>query len=318
MEFEFELALCSHLEERTSWLPARQLGAAVADPGSRIMDICAVVPTDAVAKRAQITAEAIPAAAIHSDVGVGEAVFWKEGFACAPERARRATERAIDIGFFEVERRGGRTYVRRAARYPAWVDRLIAIENKPDLGSPGALERQLRHDASLALFDEVVLATTSYVTRAHLNRIPDPIGVWRFDPSEGEREIVREPATLPTAETGVELRDRRPLRTDVAFVDPAAKARRRTAIAERAYGKGWRTYGWPGCTRCTATSDGQPRCGYHQRVVDPASDCGADCPKYESDSRADVDVSALRDARTPWVRDPGGVDRRQAGLDQFS
>lgn len=317
MEFGFELALCSHLEEQTSWLPARQLGAAVADPGSRIMDICAVVPTDAVARRAQITAEAIPATAIHSDVGVGEAVFWKEGFACEPGRARRATERAIEIGFFEVERRGGRAYVRQAARYPEWVDRLIAIENKPDLGSPGALERQLRHDASLALFDEVVLATASYVTRAHLNRIPDPIGVWRFDPDEGEREIVREPATLPVSETGVELRDRRPLRTDVDFVDPAAKARRRTAIAERAYGKGWRPDEWPGCGHCTATPDGRPQCGHHRRVVDPAADCGVDCPAYDPDSPPEVDVSALRDARTPWVRDPAGFDRRQAGLDQF-
>jgi hypothetical protein len=317
MEFGFELALCAHLEERTSWLPARQLGAAVADPGSRIMDVCAVVPTDAIDDRARITHETIPTAAIHSDVGVGEAVFWKDAFDCSPGRARRATDRAIEVGFFEAERRGGRRYVRRAARYPDWVDRLVGIENKPDLGAPGALERQLRHDASLALFDEVVLSTGSYVTRAHLNRIPDQIGVWRFDPDTGEREVVREASPLPVADTGVEPRARRSLRTDVAFADAAAKARRRTTIAERAYGKGWRTYDWPACRHCTATDDGRPFCRYYARVVDPAADCGDDCAGYAAGEQPVVDTEALRAARTSWVHEPTGVDRRQAGLDRF-
>jgi hypothetical protein len=318
MEFAFELALCAHLEKHTDWLPARQLGGAVADPGSRIVDVCAVVPTDEVATRARITDAAIPAAAIHSDVGVGEAVFWKDAFECGPGRARRATERAIEVGFFEPERRGGRQYVRQAARYPDWVDRLVGIENKPDLGSPGALERQLRHDASLALFDQVVLATESYVTRAHLNRIPDPIGVWRFDPDTDERTVVREPDTLDVSTVGVEPRERHPLRTDLAFVDPTAKTRRRTAIAERAYGKGWRTYDWPGCDRCVATADGRPHCEYYARIVDPAADCGPACGGYVAGDQPGVDVETLREERTPWVRDPDGVDRQQAGLDQFS
>lgn len=317
MEFGFELALCASLEDHTSWLPARQLGAAVADPGARIMDICAVVPTEAVADRAQITATSIPAPAVHSNVGVGEAVFWKDSFACGPGRARRATDRAIEVGFFETERRGGREYVRQTTRYPDWVDRLVGIENKPDLDSPGALERQLRHDASLALFDEIVLATQSYVTRAHLNRIPGPIGVWRFDPETGTRTVVRDPVSLPVGETGIEPREQRSLRTDVSFVTPEAKARRRTAIAERAYGKGWRTYQWPGCQRCTATTDGRPDCEYYDRVVDPAADCGTACSGYVPADPPEIDREDLRDTRTQWVRDPTGVDRRQAGLDQF-
>lgn len=317
MEFGFELALCAHIEAHTSWLPARQLGAAVADPGSRIIDVCAVVPTDAVSERARITDESIPAAAIHSDVGVGRAVFWKEGFDRSAGRARRATDRAIDVGFFEAERRGGRQYVRQAVRYPDWVDRLIGVENKPDLDSPGALERQLRHDASLALFDEVVLATASYVTRAHLNRIPDQIGVWRFDPETGEREVVREASALPVREPGVEPLERRPLRTEIEVVDPDAKARKRTAIAERAYGKGWRPDEWPACAHCTATTDGRPECAYYDRVVDPAADCGPDCSGYRAGDPPEVDTDALRESRTPWVRDPAGVDRRQTGLDWF-
>jgi len=85
-----------------------------------------------------------------------------------------------------------------------------------------------------------VLATASYVTRAHLNRIPEAVGVWRFDPDTGEREVVRESTPFEPDAPGVEIREERALQTDVALVDPAAKARKRRRIAERAYGKGWR------------------------------------------------------------------------------
>lgn len=317
MEFAFELALCAHLEETTGWLPARQLGAAVAEPGNRIIDVCAVVPGDEFDDRARITSEALPVAAVESDVGVGEAVFWKDAFDCHPERARRATDCAVDLGFFEAERRGGRRYVRRTARYPDWVDRLVGIENKPDLGTPGDLRRQLRLDASLALFDEAVLATESYVTRAHLNRIPDPIGVWRFDPETGEREVVREPARLPVEEPGIEPLERRSTRTDVEIVDAERKANRRRRIAERAYGKGWRTYEFPACANCEATGDGRPRCAHFDRVINPAETCGEECVEYEAADPSAVDVDALRAARTPWVDDPAGTVREQAGLDKF-
>lgn len=317
MEFAFELALCSHLEARTEWLPARQLGAAVSEPGNRIIDICAVVPGPEFDDRTRITSESIPVTAIESSVGVGEAVYWKDAFDCHPDRARRATERAIDVGFFEAELRGGRQYVRRTTRYPDWVDRLVGIENKPDLGEPGDLERQLRLDVSLALFDEVVLATESYVTRAHLNRIPDAVGVWRFDPETGEREVIREPTRLAVDGPGVELLDQHPLRTDVDIVSPEAKASRRRRLAERAYGKGWRTYDLPACANCSVSDDGRPRCAHFDRVVDPASECGEGCPGFEAGTAAELDVEGLRDARTPWVADPEGLAREQVGLDRF-
>ena len=318
MEFGFELALCAHLEEATDWLLARQLGASVAVRGGRIIDICAVEPGPEFDDRVAITGESIPALAIESDVGTGSARYWKDAFDCHPGAARRATDRAVEVGFFESERRGGRDYVRRAVRYPdGWFGRLVGIENKPDLGTPGDLERQLRTDASLALFDEAVLATESYVTGAHLNRIPDEIGVWRFDPETGEREVIREPEPLPVGEPGVEPLERRGLRTDVAVVGAAEKARVRRRLAEKAYGKGWRTYEFPACARAEATPDGRPRCSHFDRVVDVGSECGASCPGYESASTPEVDVAALREERTAWVADPPGVVRRQAGLDRF-
>ncbi|GAB7094115.1 DUF5787 family protein [Halolamina litorea] len=317
MEVAFELALAAHLETATDWLLARQLGAAVDEPGARVMDLVGVVPSDGVTDRAAITPETIPPLAVEGDVGVGEAVPVADALDCGPERAESVAEHAAEIGFFERGRRGGRTYVRQTARYPDWVDRLVGIENKPDLGRPGDLDFQLRFDAALALFDEVWLATESYVTGAHLNRIPEAVGVWRFDPATGEREVVREASPLAVDEPGVEIRREEPLRTDVAIIDADAKARRRRRIAERAWGKGWRPAGFPGCVNCSATDDGVPECSFHERLIAPGSDCSTDCPGYEAGEVLDVDHEELRDERSPWVRDPSGVVRRQSGLDQF-
>ena len=317
-EYAFELALCSFLEETTDWLVSRQLGGAVADPGSRIVDVVGVVPGPGFDQRAAITAETIPPLAIESDVGVGAFVRPERALSCSTAVARRVADEAVDVGFFEAERRAGHRHVRRATRYPDdWFSSLVAVENKPDLGSPGDLRTQLRTDASLALFDRVVLATESYVTRAHLNRIPDEVGVWRFDPDSGDRTVVREPRSLSVATTGVELVDSHSLRTDVAFVTSERKRRRRRRIAERAYGKGWRPR-LPPCAKASATPDGRPYCEQFGRVVDPGSDCGENCRGFEPSDPPDVDQQALRDERTPWVRDPAGVARRQTGLDRFS
>jgi hypothetical protein len=319
MEFGFELALCAWLERHTGWLPARQLGAAVADPGGRVMDVVCVVPGPAFEERAAVTDGTVPPRAIASDVGVGRAVDPREAFDCGPGARERAVEGAVEAGFFERERRYGRTVVRRTARYPErWFDRLVAVENKPDLDAPGDLERQLRLDVALALFDEVTLATGSYVTRAHLNRIPEPVGVWRFDPESGERTVVREADPLPVGESGVEPLSEAPLRTDVALVSAAEKAAARRAVAERAYGKGWRTFAPPpACAHAAVTDDGRPRCRHFGRTVDPARDCGADCPGFEAGEAPAVDAAALRAERTPWVRDPAGHASEQAGLDRF-
>jgi hypothetical protein len=334
-EYAFELALCAHLEETREWVLGRQLGASVADPGARIVDVCAVVPGPEFDRRAAITSETIPPRAIESDVGPGRAVDPVVAFDCAPGVARRAADRAIEVGFFEAERRGSRRHVREAVRYPDWIGRLIGIENKPDLGRPGDLERQLRRDAALGLFDAVVLVTESYVTGAHLNRIPDSVGVWRFvvDESEGPRStgdrpaaevddltVVREPTPLDPTAPGVEPLADHPLRTDVAVVSPDEKARKRRAIAERAYGKGWRRGDYPDCASMCPTADGRPYCTAFDRVVDPGSDCGESCPAFEAADPpvVDHDPEDLRDARTPWVADPEGVTRRQTGLDRFT
>lgn len=314
-EFAFELSLCAHLE-RGSEIVSRQLGGAVAAPGSRILDIIRIEPGPEFERRAAITPETIPGRAIEAPVGTGRARPVTELAPAGDEYTREAIERAVEIGFFERERRGGREYVRQTTRYPDWFSTITAIENKPDLASPGDLERQLRFDSSLGVVDRVILATESYVTRAHLNRLPDPVGVWRF--VDGEIEVIREPRPLDPEGWGVELREQGAVRTDVSIVPPAEKARKRRRIAERAYGKGWRLDP-PACTHGRAgevVGASVPYCTYYDRIVDPG-ECGSACPGYGAAGPPGVELDAERDRRTPWVADPDGTKRRQSGLDGF-
>ncbi|WP_340098387.1 DUF5787 family protein [Salinibaculum salinum] len=315
-EFAFELALCAHFERERDAIVSRQLGTAIHD--RRILDTLLVEPGPGFDERAAITSERIPLPAIESDVGPGSARFWKDAFDCHPDRARSLVEWAVDVGFFERERRSGRTYVRQTTRYPDdWFDRIVGIENKPDLGRPGALETQLLTDVTLALVDEVVLATESHVTGAHLNRIPEAVGVWRFDPESGERTVIREAEPLPTDEAGIEIVERTSARTEIRVATAAEKARARCRVAERAYGKGWRTFDFPDCARVAPDDDGLPYCPYKERVVRPATDCGPACGGHDPTDAPDQNIDGLRAARTPWEPDPAGRKRRQSGLDRY-
>jgi hypothetical protein len=325
-ESAFEIRLCAHLETGAATpgdgagVLARQVGASVG-PGRRIVDVLHVEPGPGFDDRAAITPAAIPPAAVESDVSTAE---WRPVTAVLPgppERARGIAEAAADAGFFEYARRDGRDVVRRAADYPAdWFGGLLGVENKPDLGDPGDLDLQLRKDVSLAALDRVVLATESYVTRAHLNRLPDPVGVWRVDVDDPEPvEVVREPEPLPTGERGVQVVERHPGRTDIEPVTAAAKRRERRRMAERAYGKGWRP-AFPDCAqveRGDAAGTTVPYCPWKGRVVDPGTDCGPDCAGHDLEEPPAVDREAARDRRTAWVADPEGRARRQAGLDRF-
>ncbi len=316
-EFAFELALSAHLERERDAIVSRQLGAAV--HGRRVLDTIVVEPGPAFAERAAITAERIPPPAIESDVGPGRARFWKDAFDCHPDRARSLVEWAVDVGFFERERRSGRTYVRQTTRYPeAWFDRILGIENKPDLGRPGDLQTQLLTDVELGLVDAVVLATESHVTGAHRNRIPDAVGIWQFDPATGEREVLRDPDPLPTDEAGIDIIDRQPARTEIRVATADGKRRTRRRLAERAYGKGWRTFEMPACARVAPDEDGLPYCPWKGSVVRPATDCGPDCGGHEPADPPGVDHEALRAAHSPWEPEPEGRQRRQSGLDRFT
>jgi hypothetical protein len=318
-EFGFEMALCGALEAEGE-LVARQLGASTR--GKRVVDVLLAEPGPAFDERAAITPETVPGAAIDADVGVGR---WR------PERAVRASvdlpggehgpdpiDAAVEAGFLERSRRNGRRVLRQTARYPeGWFGRLTAVENKPELGRPGELATQLRRDVSLAAVDAVVLCTASHVTGAHRNRIPNAVGIWRFDPESGERSVLREPDPLAVAEPGLEILERRAGRTEVATVTAEQKARLRRRMAERAYGKGWRVPP-PACPnlqlRIVEGVGPLPYCTREKRVVGGPDPCA--CEPREAEP-PEVDLAAARAAHSPWVRDPGGGARRQSGLDRF-
>ena len=320
-EYGFELALCAALEADER-VVSRQLGASV--HGRRIIDTIVLEPGPAFDERTTITDRTIPGRLIEADVGVGRARDWRRVFPdLRPDRARSLIERGVDVGFLERERRDGVLGVRQTARYPeAWFDRLVGIENKPDLDRPGELQRQLRTDVALGLFDEVILATASYVTGAHRNRIPDPVGIWRFDPERNEREVIREPTPLDTTAGGVEIIAEHPGRTEIRTVEPEAKRRARRQLAERAYGKGWRPAELPACASCDPAADSRdvtmPYCTYHDRIVESAVECGPECPGHDRAESPAVDRATERAEHSAWVRDPDGHQRRQAGLDQFN
>lgn len=314
-EYGFELQLCAALEDEER-LVARQLGAHV--HGRRVMDVVLLDPGPNFADRVAITSETIPPRAIESAAGPGRATAIREAFDCHPETARETVERAVEADFFERTRREGQPAVRQTARYPAdWYDRLVGIECKPDLQRPGALETQVLTDVRLGLLDAVVLATASHVTGAHLNRLPDAVGVWEFDPATGERTVVREPSLLPTTESGVEIIERTPARTDVRTATAAEKARHRRRIAERVYGKGWRPREVPACARAEPDADGIAHCPWKGRIVRPATDCGEDCDGYEPADPAAHPREDRRASQSAWEPDPPGRRRTQAGLDRF-
>lgn len=316
MEFAFELALCAALE-RPDRVVGRQHGGAVVAAGSRIVDICIVEPGPEFDDRTAITEETIPAPVIEAEIGPGEAVPAKEALDATVDRRAQLVETACEVGYLTRERRGGTQLLRATTRYPDdWFGRLVAVENKPDLDRPGDLEAQLRFDAALGLFDAVVLATESYVTRAHLNRLPDTVGVWRFDPDTGDRTVIREATTIDPETLGVEIRDEKPLRTDIAVVGARAKHRRRRRIAERVYGHGWRPTP-PDCSHVSLTRDGRPFCEAFDRVINPGDDC-PDCRAHTPAEPPDLDREALRDTRTAWQPDPAGTATQQSGLTRFS
>ncbi len=320
-EYGFELRLCAHLETVIDGIVARQVGGGVRDAGGRVLDTVVIEPGPDFDTRRRITAETIPPAAIFSEVGVGEGRRWRRVTDLSPEAATRVRERALEVGFFERVRRDGEVRVRQTVRYPDWIGSITAIENKPDLGEPGDLERQLRTDVALGLVDRVVLATGSYVTGAHLNRIPEEVGVWRVHPDEKAVEIkeVRPPTELDADGWGLEVGEGKPLKREVRPVSPPAKRRARIRLAERAYGKGWRP-SLPGCTEMRVDTASRtpalPFCEWKGRIVNPGA-CGPDCPGFDAAGPPAVDHEGERERRTEWKADPGGLGRRQAGVEEF-
>ena len=229
---------------------------------------------------------------------------------------REAIHEADDRGFLETRRDGNRIEIRRRYRYPEWVDRIVAIENKPDLDAAAArrLGEQLEHDVALGLADEVWLATETTgeeVEPALLEAMPVEVGILAVSPGEPwSCEPVWQPRTLAVAEPGTRILDR-PGDASAArfeYAGPAWKRRKRLEIAERAYERGWRSYAAtmrPDCRHFELTDPTGPfpRCVAKGRPQ-TAAECSGSCPAFEPEP------PAWRDSGWPIAGGPGRAAKR--------
>ncbi|MFD1569100.1 DUF5787 family protein [Halorubrum laminariae] len=191
---------------------------------------------------------------------------------------REAIHRAAGRDLIETRRDGNRIQIRRLRPYPDWVERIVAVENKPDLDASAAdrLADQLAHDVETALADEVWLATETTgdrIERALLREMPVEAGVLATDFSAGvdveSGDVAWHPSDLsPTGRS----------RDDAATI-------RRLEIAERAYGKGWRSFHdtmRPDCRGFELRREGRalvPYCTAKEKLP-TARECSGSCPQF--------------------------------------
>ncbi|QLC33863.1 hypothetical protein EFA46_006500 [Halarchaeum sp. CBA1220] len=155
---------------------------------------------------------------------------------------REAVHRASARGVLEERKRSNRIEIRRVAPYPDWVRRIVAVENKPDLDASAArdLAAQLERDVALGLADEVWVATRADETRALVTEMPTAAGVLTFG-GETEATVAWHPRSLDPDATGVRVTAHGDP-TEFEYVPPEEKRETRRRVAERAYGRGWRSY----------------------------------------------------------------------------
>mgnify|MGYP006934448306 FL=1 len=142
---------------------------------------------------------------------------------------REAIDRGAARGIVDRRKRRNRVEIRQITPYPNWVNRIVAVENKPDLDRSAArrLGEQLEYDVERALADETWLATGATGDRvepALLRDIPDKAGILAVSADEdgvATAEVAWHPGRL---------------------TPDSADLKRRLVVAERVYGRGFRDH----------------------------------------------------------------------------
>ncbi len=245
---------------------------------------------------------------------------------------RESIHRAAARDLVETRKRRNRIELRRIRPYPDWIDRIVAIENKPDLdrSAANALVDQLEHDVETALADEVWLATESTGDRvepALLRSMPVEAGILTtsFGAGGSERADDRREDTVGVdADVTADAAAVDWLPSDLTPADPNARdpetITQRLEIAERAYGKGWRSYHdtmRPDCRHFELRRAGRalvPHCVAKDRCP-TARECAGSCPSFTPEPPAwrtngwpieggpGKGIRALLDRRRERVRD---------------
>ena len=329
-EFGFELLVCRWAE--TSWPPtgrrddpivvARQLGTA-----DRRWDTVVLECDPAgLAARGEFGPKELDSDLLHVVRNAPAEWAWYRDALPHPgypwRYVRAAVHRAADRGVVETRRDGNRIQLRRTAAYPDWLRRIVAIENKPDLDAAAAraLSEQLRYDVDTGLADEVWVATETTGDRvepALLEDLPVDVGILAFEigaPGDG-------PDGWPTAPGGVDAS----VEWYPGDVTPPPGERdddrrgRRLELAERAYGRGWRSYHdtmRPDCRHFELRRFGRalvPYCAAKGRSQ-TAAECAGSCDEFEPEPPAwrtrgwpveggpGTGIRALLRRRREWVR----------------
>ena len=304
-EFGFELAVCGWAEhewppsgKRRPALVARQLG------WQRRRWDTIVVEVDPAAFEARL---AFGERSIGSDLrhvllhAPTEWTYYRDALP-EPSYPWRYVREAIHAGaardLVEKRKRNGRIEIKRRGPYEPWVDRIVAIENKPDLDASAArrLADQLERDVAAGLAEEVWLATArtgERVEPALLENLPSEVGILNVG-DEGA-SVLWHPRTLDAAGPGIDVLDRAATDEDAARIDvlsPDEKAEKRLGIAERALERGWRAYvdGMrPDCAHFELERGRygyRPWCGAFERGQTPR-DCGSRCRAFEPEPPGD-------------------------------
>ncbi|WP_135829245.1 DUF5787 family protein [Halorussus halobius] len=209
---------------------------------------------------------------------------------------RESIHRADDRGILDVRKRDNRIQIRRKWAYPDWVERIVAVENKPDLSASAArdLAPQLEYDVALSLADEVWVATRATaesVEPALLERLPVEAGILTLDSRDGDAEVEWFPRNLDADAPGTRILERGE-ETEYGttagrfeYADPDWKRAKRLEIAERAYETGWRDYAEtmrPDCRHFELGRDGRallPWCSATDCHQTSAA-CSGSCPEF--------------------------------------
>jgi len=216
---------------------------------------------------------------------------------------REAVHAAAERDVVESRKRGNRIELRRHWRYPDWVRRVVAIENKPDLDASAArvLADQIERDVALSLADEVWVATHATgdaVEPALLERLPVEAGILAFTGPDEDRhpEVVWHSSSLDSTVPGTRILDRPDGGTHdqsaarFEYVDPDWKAEKRLEIAERAYERGWRAYAdtmRPDCRHFELRDPAGPLPWCAAKGHHPTDrECSGSCPEFSPEPPA--------------------------------
>ena len=313
-EFGFELRTCRWAEltwppgaasasDSTAIIVARQLGTT----HRRWDTIVLECDPEALRRRARFGRERLDSDLLHIVRNApDEWTYYRDALPHPgyPWRyVREAIHRADDRGILETRKTGNRIEIRRTWAYPDWLERIVAIENKPDLDASAArvLGSQLEYDIAMALADEVWVATRrtdDAVEPALFENLPVEAGILALEPADLTAEVTWYPRSLAVDESGTRILER-PDSSDhdasaarFEYVDPETKAEKRLAIAERAYERGWRSFVdtmRPDCRyfqlRARDGRQALPHCAATGQCQ-TAAECAGSCPDFEPEPPA--------------------------------